>query len=289
MRIRFSLFGCCVLVACNALARTTVVYGGLTNTSLGRATLLLTNNQLILGNLGSNGQDGVSIDLPNYLSSVEVHWQPLDASNTLPVGASITKGDTTNNNTTEVVASITVTKAGPSNYVLSADFSKIRATNYNVLAFSNGVLVGEALHLPGPEVAVISAMPGSVDDEKTGPTVDSGPNLQSAVLGGSPAPVMWNQISVQPGNVPFIEAPGAMQISASQVPSITITGVTFSPLSVNLSLTNSDLGLQWFGTGALQESSDLTIWSNLSGATSPYTVRISVTNQFFRISQPGTF
>jgi hypothetical protein len=41
-----------------------VVYQGLTNYSLGNATLAVSSNQLTVGNLGTNGQDGVSIALP---------------------------------------------------------------------------------------------------------------------------------------------------------------------------------------------------------------------------------
>jgi sugar lactone lactonase YvrE len=265
-----------------------LLYGGLTNTALGQATLTLSNNQLILGNLGASGQDGVSIDLPNYLTSLEVHFEPLDASNTLPIGAFIEVGDTTSDSTTNVVATIMVTKVADPTYVLSADFSKIGATSYNVLAYSNCVLVGEADNLTVTNLAVLSAMPGSVDDEPTGPTVDSGSNYISAVLGTSTAPVLCNQISVQPGNVPFVNAPKAKQVTASQVAFITITSVTFSPLTINLSQAGRNLTLQWFGTGSLQNSSDLENWSDVTGATSPYATTIGDINQFFRISQPNT-
>ncbi|MGD0539823.1 MAG: hypothetical protein ABSC03_19510, partial [Verrucomicrobiota bacterium] len=56
-----------------------VVYQGLTNSSLGNATLAVSGSQLVVSNLGSSGQDGVSIALPGNLSALETHWQALDA------------------------------------------------------------------------------------------------------------------------------------------------------------------------------------------------------------------
>ena len=65
-----------------------VVYQGLVNTSLGTAALTVSGNQLTVANIGSSGQDGVSIAVaPN--TTLDVGWLPLDPSDALPVGASL--------------------------------------------------------------------------------------------------------------------------------------------------------------------------------------------------------
>src|ERR1035441_5977209 len=57
------------------------VYQGLTNTSLGDATLAVSGSQLTVGNLGSSGQDGVDITLTPG-TSLPAAWLPLDSSDT---------------------------------------------------------------------------------------------------------------------------------------------------------------------------------------------------------------
>src|ERR1039458_5320272 len=108
-----------------------VVYQGLTNTSVGSAIIA---NQLDHGsntadfavsNLGSSGQDGVSIALPSNLSALEVHFQALDISNTLPVGAYVQEQmiGTFTGATNGQWGTLTMTKTGTGNYVVSADYS----------------------------------------------------------------------------------------------------------------------------------------------------------------------
>ena len=78
-----------------------VMYQGLSNTSLGGAALsepccvsnLGSGGQdglsLYITNLGSGGQDGLTVTLPANLSALNVVWEPLEASNSLPTGAYI--------------------------------------------------------------------------------------------------------------------------------------------------------------------------------------------------------
>src|SRR5208282_385922 len=121
-----------------------LVYQGLTNTSLGHASITASGSQEVISNLTSGGQDGVSISLPGNLTGLDVMWQPFDPSNALPVGAYLqeqltgTAGLVTNG----VLGSYTVTKLCDScggdygsNFVMSADFSAIGASTYTVQAY----------------------------------------------------------------------------------------------------------------------------------------------------------
>ena len=66
----------------------TLVYAGLANTSLGNTSLNVQSNHLELGNLGTNGQDGVSVAL-GQARSFSMNWQELDPLGTIPDGASL--------------------------------------------------------------------------------------------------------------------------------------------------------------------------------------------------------
>jgi hypothetical protein len=278
-----------------------LVYQGLTNTSLGNATLAASNGTLIVSNLGSSGQDGVSIAWPPSLSGLDVTWQSLDPSNTLPVGAYIqediigTAGAITNG----LLGTVTMTKLcatcganNGSNYVISADFSPIGVSNYTVQAYLQGVLVAQATNQPGPAVAYSdfwgdsgctppSAVTGGGWDWETNLTGGSLPLVTIAGLAG----VQCDQLYIVPENVSGIST--AFQLTASGVPSLTITEVTVSPLVLNMSQTQQTLTLQWFGSGVLQTSFDLQNWTVVNGATSPCAVTMGACNQYFRISQPA--
>lgn len=141
------------------------VYQGLTNTSLGHASLTVTSGQEVISNLTSGGQDGVSFALPNNLTSFNTQWLPLDVSNTLPIGAYvqariITAGDGVSN---VLLGTVTVTKAGPTNYQVAADFAAAGASNYTAQAFLGGTSVAEATDLNGASLAEVSSMPNSFD------------------------------------------------------------------------------------------------------------------------------
>jgi hypothetical protein len=99
------------------------------------------------------------------------------------------------------------------------------------------------------------------------------------------AGVQCDQLYIVPENVSGIST--AFQLTASGVPSLTITEVTVSPLVLNMSQTQQTLTLQWFGSGVLQTSFDLQNWTVVNGATSPCAVTMGACNQYFRISQPA--
>jgi hypothetical protein len=273
-----------------------LAYGGLTNTSLGNATVLVSGNQLTVANIGSSGQDGMSISLPCGLSGLEMDLQPLDDSNTLPFGAYVQEQavGTANGIANGGLGTVAATKAGISNYVVSADFSPLGASNYMVQAYLQGVLVAQATNQTGATVANVNMMPLSFDIERVvfcpccPPwnfylTLDWDHRRIIIIIPGH-SPLTCDQLFITPENVTLDGAATALRITASQVPSLSTTA-TVSPLRLNLRQTGPNVTLQWFGTCVLQTSSDLKNWSAVSGATAPYTVPMSGTNQFFRVMQ----
>ena len=57
------------------------------------------------------------------------------------------------------------------------------------------------------------------------------------------------------------------------------------PVTVELSVTRSagNLTVTWTGCGLLQESSDLTNWTDLPGVSSPYTTPATAARKYFRV------
>ena len=92
----------------------TLSYAGLGHTSLGNAVLTATDTRLTVSNLGSSGQDGVSIALPSNLTGWEAHWQNPDPSDALPVGAYLKQQvvGPGSDGTSGVLGTVQVTKAG---------------------------------------------------------------------------------------------------------------------------------------------------------------------------------
>ncbi|HXR46613.1 MAG TPA: hypothetical protein VN784_04160 [Candidatus Limnocylindrales bacterium] len=258
-------------------------YAGLTNTSLGQASIEVISNlssggqdgsALVISNLGSAGQDGVSITLPGGLTNLDVGWNELDPSNTLPVGAYIqsqivgTDGGITNG----VLGTLTETKAGTSNYVLSADFSPVGASTYTVQAYYQGAPVAEATHQSGASLAVAQRM-ADTTDTVVGPNGSAPASMDDSVATSASIAgqiVTCDNLEVTPENVTFSNAPAALQIVSSQVSSFTITSVGVSPLLLNVSQTSQNILLQWYGTSMLQESTDLRTWIGDTNVTSPY-------------------
>jgi hypothetical protein len=280
------------LAASGAFAQTNVLYAGMTNTSLGAATLTISGSQLVVGNLGSNGLDGVSIELPANFTALEVYLPSLEVSNAVPVGAYIEEGVV--GPAGVLLGSITVTKVSETNGIVTGNFLPLGSSNFTVLAYSNGVFVAGATNVPQTDVLAnfdpAPAILPSLDLEVgKGATVNFNSNLQSTVVGDPVGPVLCDKIYFLPEDVPFQGPFLAVNVTAAQLPVLTISGEIVLPVSLSLSRTTQDLVLQWFGTSILQASANLVNWSNMIGATSPFTNLISRTNQFFRISQTNTF
>ena len=254
-----------------------LVYQGLTNTGHGNATLAVSGNQLYVTNLGSSGQDGVTITVPTNLTVLEVEYQPLDVSNALPVGAYLQEQiiGTTAGISNGVVGTVTVTKecgdCGGSNYVLSADYGPIGASTFTVQASLNGVLVAQAAKLNGALLAELPVWPASsdMDPYKTDTeTVDFGPNPISVWLGGASAAVVCDHLYIIPENVTNVASLTAFAITASQIPVINITSENAS--LVFQGLTNTSLG-----QAALVVSTNKLVIANL-GSSGQDGVRVSL-------------
>jgi hypothetical protein len=276
----------------SATAAQSLVYQGLTNTSLGHASITAVGSSEVISNLGSSGQDGVSFALASNYSAFGTQWLPIDPSNSLPVGAYVQALilGTGNGVTNGVLGTITVRKAGANDYLVSADFSADGVSNYTAQAYSSGALVAQATNLDGSSLAEISAMPLSLD------IYWLPGNIVIPILDWNYAPfpnfnfrgiqVTGDHLDISPQNMSLIGAPTGLEIVASGVPALTMTGATVSPLPLNSSISGGNLTFQWIGSGVLQSSSDLQHWSPVSGATSPYMVQMNGTVRFYRLAQP---
>jgi hypothetical protein len=262
-------------------------YAGLHFLSLGNAMLNVTSNQLSVGNIASNGPVGCVIEdtknisdgaAKGQASDAEFHLDPPDTGNTLPQGAYMAEQliGTDNGVTNNVLGAVTVTKAGTSNYVIAADFSPIGQSNFTVAAYSHEVEVQSFQWGTGQGLALAAAdhfpLSLGLKYENTSNTaslsLDWGTNEISLSANGTV--VACDHLYMTLDQDPFPDPPTALQLVASQVPSFTITSVTVSPLLVSLNATSQEPWLRWYGTSALQESTNLAAWTDDPNATSPY-------------------
>jgi hypothetical protein len=286
----------------------TVQYQGLANTALGNAALAVSGTQLLVSNLGSSGQDGLSIAIPPGLTGLEAHWPnlDLDQSNGLPVGAFIKEQMVgTANGLGSSLGMVGVTKTGNSNYVATPDFSAVGASRYIVQAYFQGALVAQATNQNGTplpitgdfpifDVGFILNCPGPFPLHPCYPVIVlTGPIL----LPGPPWPCLYCpidtlRIAFDPSSIinPATYKLTGLNITASQVPYLPVSGITVSPVTASLSVANRNFALQWMGNGKALLSSNLSLgsWSVVPGATSPFIAPISPAHgiQAYRISQP---
>jgi hypothetical protein len=257
------------------------VVGGVAFTPVGTASLGFAGNKLCVTNNQSG--DGMAVAVPGGGSGLDVGWQALP--NTLPVGAYIQEQvvGTANGITEGNLGTVTITKTS-TNYVVTADFTPINATGYTVQAYSNGVLVAQATHQPGVALASCNIWNDSGCcriPEPIGVGEDWWTNVLVTIAGGGSA--LCNSLFITPENVSALGAWTDFQITASQVPSFTITSVRVSPLRLSLSASGQNAMLSWVGTDDLQQSFDLKTWSDVSGSTTPYSLPLGGTSRFFRL------
>ena len=261
--------------------------GNVTLSALGDATLNVAGSALYVSNLTSGGQDGVAIQDDHNISDgaakgqasdLEIHMDPPDSGNTLPIGAYLqaqlvgTAGGISNG----VLGTLTVTKAGTSNYVVSADFSPLGASNLDVEAAVDHVFVRPPNHDPGEvlswswgtsqgsTLAQMSDFPLSIGFEydvmsgTVSVSLDWG-NGTTSVSGGG-ANVVCDHLYVTPQNVSLPGAPTGVQLVAAQVPGFTLThenvnqpyaGLHFLSLgNAMLNLSSNQLTVGNFGTNS---------------------------------------
>ena len=138
--------------------------------------------RLTVSNLGSSGQDGVSIALPNA-ASWEAHWQPLDPTGALPVGAYVQSqvfgnaGSAGNG----MLGSWKATKNKSNNYVVTADFSPLGSSTVTLQVFSGATLVTTVTGQSGD----LANVNGCVDDDHWGNPTPNGPSGFPGPFGGA--------------------------------------------------------------------------------------------------------
>jgi hypothetical protein len=282
----------------------TTAYGGLPITELGDATFIASGTNIVITNLGSSGQDGLSFALPASQALVDLEFQEMDPSNSLPIGAYFQQQliGTGNGITNGVLATVTYTKAGTSNYSISADFSPLGAPSYTVEAYLQGSQVGSQT---GSANIVVGGGGGVKNTVHTSGVIwiydyFVGSGWTPVLYGDWGAPttftlangvtsVLVDHLYMSPDSGPYTYTVSSFQVTASQVPVMTMSGVSVGPLVLSTSHTGSNMTLQWVGTGVLQTIPSLsgTNWTTISGATSPYTIETGATSQFYRVSQPA--
>ena len=157
-------------------------YNGLNHVALGTGTLDVKLNRLIVSNIGSSGQDGISIPMPK-MASWAAHWQPLDPTGALPVGAYIQSEvfGTTGPPASGLLGSWRVTKKGTDNYQVTADFSPLGSSTVTLQVFNGTTLVTTLTGQSG----ALANMNGCVDDDHWGNPTPSGPYGFPGRFGGA--------------------------------------------------------------------------------------------------------
>jgi hypothetical protein len=235
---------------------------GLEHHALGQAIFQAQSGQLTVTNLGTNGQDGVSVALPNNLTGWDAHWLNPEGAGALPVGAYLkqqvigTGGSVTNG----VLETVQITKAGTSNYVISADFSPVGAITRTVEVYNGPSLVARVTGQSGPACAISVGMStsASVHAGCCPPyvyvDVDFDISVSLAVSGGPT--VMGDRLVVIPEGGASVSFPTAVQITSSKIPSITFT-------SEEKALLYSGLMHTSIGNATLSVGSNMLAVSNL--------------------------
>ena len=264
-----------------------VRYGGVLHSALGNAALSVVGDRLEVSNLGSSGQDGVEIAMPNTADWGAL-WLELDPNQNAPVGAYLREQaiGTGNGVVNGVLGTVLITKTGTSNCVVVPDFSPIGASTCTLQVYSGSNLVTE---LPGQSGPAFSCPSFSLDIRiqccplKTEVSFD----LSTSLLLASGSTVIGDRVYLIPEGVPPVSFPTAVRLQASQIPAITFVSesAVIVPAGLGASVSGNNLTFQWTGGGVLQESSNLGTWNDLVGATSPCTVPVSSPMKFYRVRQ----
>jgi len=160
----------------------TLGFGGLTQVAVGTAALDIQFRKLTVSNLGSSGQDGVSVDL-GKAAHWEAHWQPLDPTGTLPVGAYVQSEivGTAGNASNGPLGSWRLTKLPNGSYAVTADFSQLGASTVTLQVFNGTTLVTTLTGQSG----TLATVNGCVDDDHWGNPTPSGPYGLPGRFGGA--------------------------------------------------------------------------------------------------------
>jgi hypothetical protein len=119
-----------------------VTFNGMTWQSLGQAQLNVTSNGLQVTGIGSSGNDGVELTVPNGTTNLDIDFEDLGNPDSYDVGAFMqTTYRGTINGSSNQVAGIIKATAESSGMSLSADLSPLAPTSLNADYYLNGTNV----------------------------------------------------------------------------------------------------------------------------------------------------
>ena len=152
--------GVCLVVLSAVVPAQGTWYGGFSHTALGSAVLQVqpgaSGNELVVTNIGSSGQDGVTLDLgqaAGIMMEGPVHLIPVGSSVAIaPEGWALSS-------LVELVV-VRGMRNSIGDLELTVDFGQTGATAFDVEIVSQGCVVFQATGLPGPVAAVIGALGG---------------------------------------------------------------------------------------------------------------------------------
>ena len=288
-------------IASESATQAPVIFSGYSNKPIGQVLFHsffdVFTEKLVVGNIGSNGQDGVSIELGQAVSFdvvVKTNRLRLCESPTLShlrFAATGSVGGVTNHPLGYVdIACLTT---NPSTYSVTADLTPDGSPTQRIEVWAQGKLLAAFPKHTGV-VATVSSWPTSFG--KLGPSASRLPCYR----GGWPWPTdifvdgihfVGDQLLILQESGPVLDYLSEFAITAANVDAFEITSESAVPLQPRLTSTLSTssgvttLTIQWTGGGVLQESADLGAWTDLTGATSPYTTPVSAPKKFYRVRQ----
>jgi hypothetical protein len=250
-----------------------VFLDGIRHTALSAATFQLLGSSLRIGNIGSSGQDGVSL-ATGVAGRAVLTLAPLEAGGPLANGAflQLSAQGSVSGVAGQPVGNLRVTRTA-TGAVLLPNFSALGASTHRVQVFNQGALV---LELAGYGGSVsTSTLPTSLG------VADGG--FFARYLGGTtftvgPAVATGDEVRLLPEGAPLaVGYVSRVDLRASGIPSITIDAETVTPLpppSLDISCIGViyHLRLEPTVTNAqyrLEASTDLANWSAFGTITAP--------------------
>jgi len=141
-----------------------VPFMGFEHTALGNAQINVAPDGLTINNLGSSGQDGVSVDL-GQSSSFQSQWEPIDIG-PLPIGANFAfefYGER-NGVADQLLWRVDMIKSAPGEVSMIPDASPIGASSSLIYIYLDGQLQGTFPGVSGP--ITTTEMPQAHKDKK---------------------------------------------------------------------------------------------------------------------------
>jgi hypothetical protein len=280
-------------IASESAVQAPITFSGYTNTALGTAILDSSTGDLSVANIGSSGQDGVTIDIGHALSCdvvVKTNKLRLRESPTLShlrFSATGSVGGVTNHPLGYV--DIMCSRTNPPEYEITPDFSAVGSSSQRIEVWSQGTMLAA---FPGHTgmAATVSSWP--IGFGKLGPSASRLPCYR----GQWPWPTdffvngihfVGDQLLILQETGTVVDYLSSFSITGANIDGFDIaseSAVPFQP-TLTATLSGTALTIQWSGGGLLQESTNLNDWSDLVSATSPYSTSSSPPKKFYRVRQ----